>query len=126
MFQFLLPVQRQQRSGYSENQSHVAQLILRLVTNHVLFIIIIGIESTNYSQLNLENFRFSSTNASIINQINPNAIRKLRTLTSVTNRQKRSLFHMFCRFCQTTCTLSFRQSIRFINIFVAISASCPM
>jgi hypothetical protein len=63
MFQFLLPVQRQQRSDHSENQSKVAQLILRLVTNHVLLIIIIEIGSQIYSQLNLENFSCSSKNA---------------------------------------------------------------
>jgi len=126
IFRVLLPGQRRQRSGYSENHSNVAQLIIRLVTNHILLIIIIGIDSQIYSKLKLANFRFSSKNAWIISQINHRAIRNLRTLASVINRQNGSLFHMFCRSCQITCALSFRQSIRFINIFAAISASCPI
>jgi hypothetical protein len=60
---FDLPFQRGKSSGYSENHSNVVQLILRLVTNHVLLIIIIGIDSQIYSQLNLEIFRASSQNA---------------------------------------------------------------
>jgi hypothetical protein len=42
------------KSGYSKNQSNVVQFILRLVTNHVLLIIIIEIDSQIYSYLNFE------------------------------------------------------------------------
>ena len=104
----------------------MVQLILSLVTNHVVLSVITGTDSQISSQVNLEIFRVTSKNARIINQIIPSAIRKPRTVTSVTNRQKRSLFHMFCRLCRTTCTLSFRKSIRFINILVAISTSCSV
>jgi len=100
MFRFLLPVQRRQRSDYSENQSNVAQLIIRLVTNHVLLIIIIRIESQIYSKLKLTNFRFISKNAWIISQVNHSAIRNLRTLTSAINQQNRSLFSCFVVFAK--------------------------
>ena len=123
---FDLPVQGGVKGAVTQKTRSVwpVQLIPRLVTHHVLLIlVIIAIDCQIYSQLNLEIFRVSSKNAWILNQMIPSAIPKSRTLTSVTNWQNASLFHMFCCFCQTTCTVSFRQ---FINSLVEISTSCPM
>jgi hypothetical protein len=98
MFRFPLPVQRRQRIGYSENHSNVVQLIIRLVTNHVLLIIIIGIDCQIYSKLKLANVRFSSKKM-------PELSAKLIVVQFgifelSLNRQNRSPFHMFCRFCK--------------------------
>jgi hypothetical protein len=45
MFRLHVQVQRQRGSSYPENQSTVAQLILRLLISHVLLTMKIGIDS---------------------------------------------------------------------------------
>jgi hypothetical protein len=50
MFRFHLKIQRRRRRGCSEKQGNVVLLILRLLTNHILLIIINVIDSQIYSQ----------------------------------------------------------------------------